>query len=108
MEKDDSEFIVVSNELLFDALLKAGFARIYADGGGPKLLPCPPGTFVDISDTRPSCKVCPAGKLTQMLCTKVVHSYIHELKTKNRFIVRELCLKCTNLILKFIKLSSQT
>ncbi|XP_068749385.1 uncharacterized protein [Montipora capricornis] len=38
----------------------AGFARNYK-GRGSKLLPCPPGTFVDISDTEQGCKVCPAG-----------------------------------------------
>ena len=97
MEKDDSEFIVASDGLLHYAFLQAGFARNY-DGSDSKFLPCPPGTFVDISDTSPRCKVCPAGKLTQMLCTKVVHSCIQELKTKNRFKVRELCPKCTNLI----------
>ena len=96
MEKDDSEFIFAWGKSLRDALRKAGFARNYK-GSGFKLLPCPPGTFVDISDTRPRCKVCPAGKLTQILCTKVAHSCIQELKTKNRFKVRELCLKCTNL-----------
>ena len=95
MEKDDSEFIFDPDGVLRNALLKAGFARNYG-GSFSKFLPCPPGTFVDISDTRPRCKVCPAGKLTQMLCTKVVHSCIQELKTKNRFKVRELCLKCTN------------
>ena len=95
MEKDDSEFIVASDFWLHNALLKAGFARNYK-GSGSKLLPCPPGTFVDISETRPMCKVCPAGKLTQILCTKVAHSCIQELKTKNRFKVGELSLKCTN------------
>ena len=55
--------------------LQAGFARYY-DESGLKLLPCPPGTFVNISDTRPRCKDCPAGKLTHVLCIKLAHAFI--------------------------------
>ena len=72
--------------------LQAGFAKYY-DESGIKLLPCPRGTFVNISDTSPKCKKCPAGKLTQILCIKLAHSCIQESNTKNLFKVRELCLK---------------
>ncbi|XP_068756626.1 putative leucine-rich repeat-containing protein DDB_G0281931 [Montipora capricornis] len=66
IEKDDSEFIDISDKSAFlrgplrEVFLQAGFANYY-DESGYKLLPCPPGTFVDISDTRPRCKDCPAG-----------------------------------------------
>ena len=112
VEKDDSEFIDISNvyidarESVRKVFLQAGFAKYY-DESGFKLLPCPRGTFVNISDTRPKCKKCPAGKLTQILCIKLAHSCIQESNTKNLFKVRELCLKRMNLILKCIKLSSQ-
>ena len=68
MEKDDSEFIDISDESGYfeetvrQVFFQAGFAKYY-DESGSKLLPCPPGTFVDISDTRKRCKDCPAGKL---------------------------------------------
>ena len=112
VEKDDSEFIDISNvdisamETVRKVFLQAGFAKYYEESD-LKLLPCPPGTFVNISDTSPKCKKCPAGKLTQILCIKLAHSCIQEANTKNRFEVRELCLKRMNLILKCIKLSSQ-
>ena len=75
MEKDDSEFIEIPaeprdlKELMRQVFFQAGFAKYYNDSGS-KLLPCPPGTFVDISDTRKGCKYCPAGKLAQILCIK--------------------------------------
>ena len=90
-------------EWLRPVLSQDGFANYY-DKSGSKLLPCPRGTFVNISDTRPTCKDCPAGKHTQVLCIKLAHSCIQESNTncKNRFKVRELCLECMNLILKCI------
>ena len=133
VEKDDSEFIDISadyfyvqrrlkdfgwpshvveavasafKEMLSKVFLQAGFAKYYNESD-LKLLPCPPGTFVNIADTRPRCKDCPAGKLAQILCIKLAHSCIQESDTKNRFKVQELYLKCINLILKCIKLSSQ-
>ena len=95
-------------ESLRKVFLQAGFAKYY-DESDYKLLPCPRGTFVDISDTRPRCKDCPAGKLKQILCIVLAHSCIQfqESNTKNRFKVRELCLKRMNLTLKCVKLSSQ-
>ncbi|XP_068690440.1 uncharacterized protein, partial [Montipora foliosa] len=65
VEKGDSEFIDISNESIFvrdqlrEVFLQAGFAKYY-DESGFKLLPCPPGTFVNMSDTRPRCIDCPA------------------------------------------------
>ena len=133
VEKDDSDFIDISadyfyaqrrmkdmrlpsqfveamtsafKEMLIKLYLQAGFAKYYNESD-LKLLPCPPGTFVNIADTRPRCKDCPAGKLAQILCIKLAHSCIQESDTKNRFKVQELCPKCINLILKCIKLSSQ-
>ena len=109
VEKDDSEFIDISEawpweqQWLRSVLSKDGFANYY-NKSRSKLLPCPRGTFVNISDTRPTCKDCPAGKLTQILCIKLAHSCIQESNTncKNRFKVSELCLECMNLILKCI------
>ena len=80
VEKGDSEFIDISDEAFFardqlrEVFLQAGFANYY-DESGFKLLPCPPGTFVNISDTKPSCIDCPAGKLTQVICIKLAHAY---------------------------------
>ncbi|XP_068756646.1 uncharacterized protein [Montipora capricornis] len=66
VEKGDSEFIDISDEdsrvreQLREVFLQAGFANYY-DERGFKLLPCPPGTFINISDTKPRCLDCPAG-----------------------------------------------
>ena len=87
VEKDDSDFIDISDEdydpqvALRRGFLRGGFAKYY-DESGSKLLPCSRGSFVDISDTRPRCKDCPAGKLTQVLCIKLAHSYIQESKLR--------------------------
>ena len=75
MEKDDSEFVEIPGgpgyfeEMMRQVFFQAGFAKYY-DESVSKLLPCPPGTFVDISDIRKRCKYCPAGKLAQILCIK--------------------------------------
>ena len=84
VEKSDSEFIDISGEdfgvreQLREVFLQAGFANYY-DESGFKLLPCPPGTFVDISDTRPRCIDCPAGKLTQVICIKLAYAYKYQI-----------------------------
>ena len=65
--KSDSDFIDISDadsqvqQPLREVLLWAGFATNF-DKTGLKLLPCPPGTFVNISDSIPRCIDCPAGK----------------------------------------------
>ena len=65
---NSSEFIDISDlgtysdekRFVREVFVQSGFADSI---GEDKLIPCPLGTFVDISRTHPSCKHCPAGKL---------------------------------------------
>ena len=74
VEKDDSEFIDISfggyrvESSLCKAFYQAGFAKHF------KLLPCPFGTFVNISNTSSRCIDCPAGKLGYVSRIKLAYS----------------------------------
>ena len=79
VEKDDSEFIDISiGEYLLETSLRkafyqAGFAKHYGNSD-LKLLPCPLGTFVNISNTSSRCIDCPAGKLGYVSRIKLADS----------------------------------
>ena len=79
VEKDDSEFIDISfggywaRTSLRKAFYQAGFAKHYRNSD-LKLLPCPLGTFVNISNTGSRCIHCPAGKLGYLSRIKLAYS----------------------------------
>ena len=79
VEKDDSEFIDISfggffaQTSLRKAFYQAGFAKHYGNNY-LKLLPCPLGTFVNISNTGSRCIHCPAGKLGYVSRIKLAYS----------------------------------
>ena len=79
VERDDSEFILITLTINFGrsslrkAFYQAGFAKHYGNSD-VKLLPCPLGTFVNISNTSSRCIDCPAGKLGCVPCIKLAHS----------------------------------
>ena len=68
VETNDSEFIdITSGDILLEWWLRkefyeTGFGNHY-NNSDLQLLPCPLGTFVNISDTSSRCIACPAGKL---------------------------------------------
>ena len=68
IETNDSEFIDINvgdfavESWLRKVFYESGFANHY-NNSDLKLLPCPLGTFVNISDTSSRCIDCPAGKL---------------------------------------------
>ena len=79
VEKDDSEFIDISfgwysvETSLRKAFYQAGFAKHYGNSD-LRLLPCPLGTFVNISNTSSRCINCPAGKLRYVSRIKLAYS----------------------------------
>ena len=79
VEKDDSEFIEIRvgdywlQTSLRKAFYQAGFAKHYGNSD-LKLLPCPLGTFVNISNTSSRCIDCPAGKLGYASRIKLAYS----------------------------------
>ena len=68
VETNDSEFInITSGDIDLERWVRkvfyeTGFGNHY-NNSDLKLLPCPLGTFVNISDTSSRCIDCPAGKL---------------------------------------------
>ena len=79
VEKDDSEFIDISfgwylvETSLRKAFYQVGFAKHYGNSD-LRLLPCPLGTFVNISNTSSRCINCPAGKLRYVSRIKLAYS----------------------------------